>query len=145
MPITNQDLRKAGLKVTLPRIKILELLESATDHHLSAEDIYKTLLEQGEDVGLATVYRVLTQFEQAGIIERHHFENNHSVFEIMQEDHHDHIVCQICGRVVEFTNELIEAEQHRVAAELGFELTGHSLNLYGICSQESCRDTGKRK
>jgi Fur family ferric uptake transcriptional regulator len=145
MPITNQDLRKAGLKVTLPRIKILELLESATDHHLSAEDIYKTLLEQGEDVGLATVYRVLTQFEQAGIIERHHFENNHSVFEIMQEDHHDHIVCQICGRVVEFTNELIEAEQHRVAAELGFELTGHSLNLYGVCSKTSCRDTGKRK
>jgi Fur family ferric uptake transcriptional regulator len=145
MPITNQDLRKAGLKVTLPRIKILELLESATDHHLSAEDIYKTLLEQGEDVGLATVYRVLTQFEQAGIIERHHFENNHSVFEIMQEDHHDHIVCQICGSVVEFTNLVIESEQHRVAAELGFELTGHSLNLYGVCSKESCRDTGKRK
>jgi Fur family ferric uptake transcriptional regulator len=145
MPITNQDLRKAGLKVTLPRIKILELLESATDHHLSAEDIYKTLLEQGEDVGLATVYRVLTQFEQAGIIERHHFENNHSVFEIMQEDHHDHIVCQICGRVVEFTNDVIEAEQHKVAEQLGFELTGHSLNLYGICDKPACKDTLKRK
>jgi Fur family ferric uptake transcriptional regulator len=145
MPITNQDLRKAGLKVTLPRIKILELLESATDHHLSAEDIYKTLLEQGEDVGLATVYRVLTQFEQAGIIERHHFENNHSVFEIMQDDHHDHIVCQICGRVVEFTNDVIEAEQHKVAEKLGFELTGHSLNLYGICDKAECKDTLKRK
>lgn len=145
MPITNQDLRRAGLKVTLPRIKILELLESATDHHLSAEDIYKTLLEQGEDVGLATVYRVLTQFEAAGIIERHHFENNHSVFEIMQEDHHDHIVCQSCGRVMEFTNPVIEAEQHRVAAELGFELTGHSLNLYGYCSKPECKDSSIRR
>ena len=145
MPITNQDLRKAGLKVTLPRIKILELLENAPDHHMSAEDIYKTLLEQGEDVGLATVYRVLTQFEQAGIIERHHFENNHSVFEIAQDDHHDHIVCQNCGRVVEFTNAVIEAEQHRVAEGLGFVLTGHSLNLYGICNKAECVDSGKRK
>lgn len=145
MPITNQDLRKAGLKVTLPRIKILELLENAPDHHLSAEDIYKTLLEQGEDVGLATVYRVLTQFEQAGIIERHHFENNHSVFEIAQDDHHDHIVCQNCGRVVEFTNSVIESEQHRVAEDLGFVLTGHSLNLYGICNKPECVDSGKRK
>ncbi len=145
MPITNQDLRKAGLKVTLPRIKILELLESATDHHLSAEDIYKTLLEQGEDVGLATVYRVLTQFEAAGIIERHHFENNHSVFEIMQEDHHDHIVCQSCGQVREFTNPVIEAEQHRVAIDLGFELTGHSLNLYGYCSKPECKDSSIRR
>ncbi|MEC7119860.1 MAG: ferric iron uptake transcriptional regulator [Pseudomonadota bacterium] len=145
MPITNQDLRKAGLKVTLPRIKILELLENSTDHHLSAEDIYKTLLEQGEDVGLATVYRVLTQFEAAGIIERHHFENNHSVFEIMQDDHHDHIVCQDCGRVVEFTNDVIEAEQKRVAAEHGFDLTGHSLNLYGHCNKPACKDAGRRK
>jgi Fur family transcriptional regulator, ferric uptake regulator len=145
MPITNQDLRKAGLKVTLPRIKILELLENAPDHHMSAEDIYKTLLEQGEDVGLATVYRVLTQFEQAGIIERHHFENNHSVFEIAQDDHHDHIVCQNCGRVVEFTNPVIEAEQHRVAEEMGFVLTGHSLNLYGICNKAECQESGKRK
>ena len=112
MPISNQDLRKAGLKVTLPRIKILELLENSRQHHLSAEDIYKTLLEQGEDVGLATVYRVLTQFEAAGIIQRHHFENNHSVFEIMQEDHHDHIVCQNCNKVVEFTNDVIEHQQH---------------------------------
>lgn len=145
MAITNQDLRKAGLKVTLPRIKILELLENSTDHHLSAEDIYKTLLEQGEDVGLATVYRVLTQFEAAGIIERHHFENNHSVFEIMQQDHHDHMVCQNCNRVVEFTNPIIEAEQHAVAARLGFTLTGHSLNLYGFCDKTACQDASRKK
>jgi Fur family ferric uptake transcriptional regulator len=145
MAITNQDLRKAGLKVTLPRIKILELLENSTDHHLSAEDIYKTLLEQGEDVGLATVYRVLTQFEAAGIIERHHFENNHSVFEIMQQDHHDHMVCQNCNRVVEFTNPIIEAEQHAVAAKLGFTLTGHSLNLYGYCDKAGCQEASKKK
>src|SRR6218665_1745626 len=107
MSISNQELRKAGLKVTLPRLKILELLETSPLRHLSAEDVYKTLLEQGEDVGLATVYRVLTQFEAAGIVERHHFENNHSVFEIMQDDHHDHIVCQNCNKVVEFSNEVI--------------------------------------
>ena len=145
MPITNQDLRKAGLKVTLPRIKILELLENSTDHHLSAEDIYKTLLEQGEDVGLATVYRVLTQFEAAGIIERHHFENNYSVFEIMQADHHDHLVCQHCNKVVEFTNQTIENEQHQVAQSLGFTLTGHSLNLYGYCSKPECIEAAKRR
>lgn len=145
MPITNQDLRKAGLKVTLPRIKILELLENSSDHHLSAEDIYKTLLEQGEDVGLATVYRVLTQFEAAGIIERHHFENNHSVFEIMQQDHHDHMVCQSCNKVVEFTNPVIESEQHKVAENLGFTLTGHSLNLYGYCSKPECQDAARKK
>ena len=145
MAITNQDLRKAGLKVTLPRIKILELLESATDHHLSAEEIYKTLLEQGEDVGLATVYRVLTQFEAAGIIERHNFENNHSVFEIMQEDHHDHLVCPGCNRVVEFINDVIESEQHKVAEQEGFTLTGHSLNLYGYCSSPACQEQSRKK
>ncbi len=145
MSITNQDLRKAGLKVTLPRVKILELLERATEHHLSAEDIYKTLLEQGEDVGLATVYRVLTQFETAGIIERHQFENNYSVFEITQADHHDHIVCQNCARVVEFTSPLIEAEQHAVAERLGFELVGHSLNLYVYCDKPACVEARKKR
>ena len=144
MPITNQDLRKAGLKVTLPRVKILELLENSPDHHLSAEDIYKTLLEQGEDVGLATVYRVLTQFETAGIIQRHYFENNHSVFEIMQDEHHDHIVCQHCGKVQEFTNNLIESEQYAVAESQGLILTGHSLNLYGLCSKPECQDAARR-
>ena len=145
MPISNQDLRKAGLKVTLPRIKILELLENSEQHHLSAEDIYKTLLEQGEDVGLATVYRVLTQFESAGIIQRHHFENNHSVFEIMQDDHHDHLVCLNCNKVIEFTNETIESEQHAVADKFGFELTGHALNLYGFCKNLACKEAGLRK
>lgn len=99
MSFTNKDLRKVGLKVTLPRIKILELLENAEHHHMSAEDVYKALANQGEDVGLATVYRVLTQFEQAGIVERHNFENNLSVFEIVQDEHHDHLVCDVCGKI----------------------------------------------
>jgi len=145
MPISNQDLRKAGLKVTIPRLKILELLENSRQHHLSAEDIYKTVLEQGEDVGLATVYRVLTQFEAASIIQRHHFENNHSVFEIMQDDHHYHMVCQNCNKVVEFHNDLIEQEQHNVAEQLGFVLTGHSLNLYGYCDAPECQEAYRKK
>lgn len=140
MTFSNQDLRKAGLKVTLPRIKILELLENSPVHHLSAEDVYKALLEQGEDVGLATVYRVLTQFESAGIVERHHFEGGHSVFEISKDEHHDHIVCMTCGKVLEFHDELIEAQQHKVAESLGFSLTGHALHLYGICSSPECQD-----
>ncbi|MFB2537832.1 MULTISPECIES: ferric iron uptake transcriptional regulator [unclassified Acinetobacter] len=137
MPISNQDLRKAGLKVTLPRIKILELLENSDPHHLSAEDIYKMLLEQGEDVGLATVYRVLTQFESVGIVQRHNFENNHSVFEISRDDH-DHIVCQTCNRVVEFQNDVIEKEQRAIAEKLGFTLTGRSMHLYGECNKAGC-------
>lgn len=139
MAFTNQDLRKAGLKVTLPRIKILELLESAEDHHMSAEDVYRTLSAQGEDVGLATVYRVLTQFEQAGIVERHNFENNLSVFEIVQDEHHDHIVCDVCGKIVEFRNKFIEEEQYRIAKENGFKLSGHSLVLYGVCGSPECQ------
>ena len=140
MTFSNQDLRKAGLKVTLPRIKILELLENSPVHHLSAEDVYKALLEQGEDVGLATVYRVLTQFESAGIVERHHFEGGHSVFEISKDEHHDHIVCMTCGKVLEFHDELIEAQQHKVAESLGFTLTGQALHLYGICSSPECQE-----
>lgn len=141
MGFTNQDLRKAGLKVTLPRVKILELLESAENHHMSAEEVYKALIEQGEDVGLATVYRVLTQFEQAGIVERHNFENNLSVFEIMQDEHHDHLVCDVCGKIVEFHNKAIEEEQKQVADKYGFKLSGHSLILYGVCDSEDCRAT----
>lgn len=137
MAFTNQDLRKAGLKVTLPRIKILELLESAENHHMSAEDVYKALASQGEDVGLATVYRVLTQFEQAGIVERHNFENNLSVFEIVQDEHHDHLVCDVCGKIVEFKNTFIEEEQRKVADENGFRLAGHSLVLYGVCNSNN--------
>ncbi len=133
MPISNQELRKAGLKVTLPRIKILELLENSKQHHLSAEDIYKTLLDQGEDVGLATVYRVLTQFEAAGLVERHHFESGQAVFELSETGHHDHIVCVSCGKVEEFYDEMIEARQREVAAAKGYEVTDHSLILYGKC------------
>ncbi len=139
MGFTNQDLRKAGLKVTLPRIKILGLLESTEYHHMSAEEVYKALIEQGEDVGLATVYRVLTQFEQAGIVERHNFENNLSVFEIKQDEHHDHLVCDVCGKIIEFHNHRIEEEQIKVAAEHGFKLLGHSLVLYGICANAECQ------
>jgi len=125
-----QELRKAGLKVTLPRLKILEILEGAKQRHLSAEDIYKDLLKAGEDIGLATVYRVLTQFESAGLVTRHNFEGGHSVFELDDGDHHDHMVCVETGDVVEFVSEEIERLQHAVAEEYGFELLDHSLVLY---------------
>lgn len=127
----NQELRKAGLKVTLPRVKILQILENSQDRHLSAEDVYKALLEAGDDVGLATVYRVLTQFEQAGLVERHNFDGGHSVFELDNGEHHDHLVCNDSGKVIEFHNDRIEQLQEEIAKELGFELTGHSLVLYG--------------
>ena len=130
----SSDLRKAGLKVTLPRVKILSILESSGARHQSAEDVYKELLESGEDIGLATVYRVLTQFESAGLIKRHHFEGGHSVFEIDQGDHHDHILCVKCGKVDEFYDETIEQHQQDIALRLGYELTDHSLYMYGICS-----------
>lgn len=126
-----QDLKKAGLKVTLPRMKILELLETSSEHHLSAEDIYKMLLESGEEIGLATVYRVLTQFESAGLVERHHFEGGQAVFELDRGQHHDHMVCNRTGKVVEFYDEVIEQRQRQVAKEHGFRITGHSLILYG--------------
>lgn len=126
----NQELRKAGLKVTLPRVKILQLLEGASELHLSAEDVYKMLLDAGEDVGLATVYRVLTQFESAGLVMRHNFDGGHSVFELDRGDHHDHMVCTDSGKVIEFHNEQIEELQQQIAEEHGYELTGHSLVLY---------------
>ena len=125
-----QELRKAGLKVTLPRLKILEILEDAKQRHLSAEDIYKDLLQAGEDIGLATVYRVLTQFESAGLVTRHNFEGGHSVFELDDGDHHDHMVCVETGDVVEFVNDEIERLQHAIAEEYGYELLDHSLVLY---------------
>lgn len=131
MPSENQELRKVGLKVTLPRVKILQILDQAEERHMSAEDVYKALLEAGEEVGLATVYRVLTQFEQAGLVERHNFDGGHSVFELDSGEHHDHMVCTETGNVVEFHNDEIEALQKKVAEELGFELTGHNLVLYG--------------
>ena len=125
-----KELRKAGLKITLPRLKILEILESAKDRHLSAEDIYKELLGSGEDIGLATVYRVLTQFEAAGLVTRHNFEGGHSVFEIDDGDHHDHMVCVDTGEVTEFVSEEIERLQHEIAEKYGYDLVDHSLVLY---------------
>ncbi len=125
-----KELRKAGLKITLPRLKILEILESAKDRHLSAEDIYKSLLNSGEDIGLATVYRVLTQFEGAGLVTRHNFEGGHSVFELDDGDHHDHMVCVDTGEVTEFVSEEIERLQHEIAERYGYDLVDHSLVLY---------------
>lgn len=132
----NNDLRSVGLKVTLPRVKILEILEKQTDQrHFSAEQVYKILLSENEEIGLATVYRVLTQFEVAGLVSRHHFEGGNSVFELNKGVHHDHIVCMKCGRVDEFTDSVIEKRQDNIAEKLGYELTNHSLYLYGFCSQ----------
>jgi Fur family transcriptional regulator, ferric uptake regulator len=124
------ELRKAGLKITLPRLKILEILENASNRHLSAEDIYKDLLDSGEEIGLATVYRVLTQFEAAGLVTRHNFEGGHSVFELDDGEHHDHMVCVETGDVIEFFSEDIERLQHEIAEKHGFELLDHSLVLY---------------
>lgn len=129
----SSELRKAGLKVTLPRMKILDILEHTSSRHQSAEDVYKALLDTGEDIGLATVYRVLTQFEAAGLVSRHHFEGGHSVFELNEGSHHDHIVCVKCGQVDEFIDETIEKRQKAIAADLGYELTDHCLYMYGIC------------
>lgn len=130
-----QDLRDAGLKVTLPRVKILEILESQKeDRHLTAEQVYKILLADNEEIGLATVYRVLTQFEAAGLVTRHHFEGGNSVFELNKGGHHDHIVCVKCGKVDEFNDPIIEKRQKEIAEKLGFELTDHSLYLYGLCN-----------
>lgn len=135
MATENQELRKAGLKVTLPRVKILQIMESSETKHLSAEDVYKALIEADEDVGLATVYRVLTQFESAGLVMRHHFEGGSSVFELTTIDHHDHIVCQTCGNVEEFYDAIIENQQEMIAEKYGFRITDHSMHLYGICKE----------
>lgn len=128
----NVELRKAGLKITLPRVKILQILESTAvgTRHLSAEDVYDALRDAGEDVGLATVYRVLTQFEAAGLVTRHHFETGHSVFELAKGEHHDHMVCVASGEVVEFTDAVIEQRQREIAKQHGYELIDHSLVLY---------------
>lgn len=139
--MSNQSIRNAGLKVTLPRLKVLQLLEEeSSKRHMSAEDLYKALLEAGEEIGLATVYRVLTQFEGAGLVVRHHFESGHSVFELSDDDHHDHLVCIKCGKIEEFADPLIEQRQEEIAAKAGYELTDHSFYLYGICG-----DCGKKK
>lgn len=141
-----KDLRKAGLKVTLPRLKILEILESGTGaRHKSAEDIYKALLSSNEDIGLATVYRVLTQFEAAGLVTRHHFENGMAVFELNHGSHHDHIVCLDCGRVEEFVDTGIEERQQAVAEKHGFVIEDHSLILYAHCRRVNCPSAASRE
>jgi Fur family transcriptional regulator, ferric uptake regulator len=132
------DLRKAGLKVTLPRLKILEILEHSTTRHMSAEEIYKKLLDSSEDIGLATVYRVLTQFEGAGLVSRHHFEDGMAVFEINHGTHHDHIVCMDCGTVEEFVDPEIETRQNVIAKRLGYLIEEHSMVLYGRCQRPDC-------
>lgn len=136
----SKDLKNAGLKATLPRLKILELFENSEQRHLSAEDIYKIMINNGEDVGLATVYRVLTQFEQAGLLVRHHFESGKAVFEMNEGSHHDHIVCVKCGRVEEFYDEEIENRQKAAAEKYGFSMHDHSLTIYGICTKQSCNE-----
>jgi Fur family ferric uptake transcriptional regulator len=135
------DLKKAGLKATLPRLKILRILEDAQVRHMSAEDVYKLLIEGGEEVGLATVYRVLTQFEAAGLVLRHNFEGGRAVFEINPGSHHDHMVCVECGKVFEFVDAAIEDRQRQVAKQAGFVVDEHSLYLYGMC--EGMRHNGK--
>ncbi|MFI4938383.1 MAG: ferric iron uptake transcriptional regulator [Candidatus Berkiellales bacterium] len=131
--LENKDLKKAGLKVTVPRLKILSILESTAQRHISAEEVYKKLLESGDDVGLATVYRVLTQFEAAGLVIRHHFETGHAVFELDEGTHHDHLVCIKCGRVEEFVDKIIEDRQIAIAEQFGFVINEHCLYLYGTC------------
>lgn len=130
----NQQLKEVGLKITLPRIKILQILEQSIAHHLSAEDVYKTLSEAGDDVGLATVYRVLSQFETAGLVTRHNFEGGYSVYELRTKEHHDHLVCLKCGLVEEFFDELIEERQRLIAERAGFNMLHHALNIYGLCA-----------
>ena len=135
--IESKELKEHGLKATVPRLKILELMEDSKVRHFSAEDIYRYLLKSNVELGLATVYRVLTQFESAGIVIRHNFEEGHSVFELAADEHHDHIVCVRCGKVEEFHDNEIEQRQNVIAKKLGFELTDHNLNMYGLCP--SCK------
>ena len=136
----NKELKRAGLKITLPRLKILEILQLPENQHISAEDVYKILIDHDEDIGLATVYRVLNQFDDAGILNRHHFEGGKSVFEISHKKHHDHLVCLKCGKVIEFEDEVIEKRQDEVAERHNMKLTHHSLYLYGECNVECDED-----
>jgi len=140
----SQELKRVGLKATLPRVRILELLETSQQRHMSAEEVYKTLLDDGSDIGLATVYRVLTQFEGVGLVIRHHFDGGTSVFELNDGEHHDHLVCVRCGRVEEFKDEVIEERQQSIAAQKGWSITGHSLYIYGYPgSCPDCKEQGK--
>jgi Fur family ferric uptake transcriptional regulator len=141
-PPSSADLKQSGLKATLPRLKILEMFQRSSAErgvrHMSAEDVYRALLAENLDVGLATVYRVLTQFEQAGLLARSHFEAGRAVFELNEGRHHDHLVCLTCGRVEEFVDTDIEERQQRIAADRGFQLQEHALALYGVCAKPDC-------
>jgi len=134
----SKDLQSIGLKATLPRLKVLELFQNSKERHMSAEDVYKLLLNDNADVGLATVYRVLTQFEQAGLLQRHHFEGGRAVFELNEGSHHDHLVCLQCSKVEEFYDAEIEKRQHKIAKDRGFSLHDHSLYLYADCTKAHC-------
>ncbi|MBV7299622.1 ferric iron uptake transcriptional regulator [Enterovibrio paralichthyis] len=140
MSDNNKALKDAGLKVTLPRLKILEVLQEPDCQHTSAEDLYKKLLDIGEEIGLATVYRVLNQFDDAGIVTRHHFEGGKSVFELATQQHHDHLVCLDCGKVIEFRDDVIEQRQKEIASKYNVRLTNHSLYLYGHCLNGDCKE-----
>ncbi len=131
----SKDIRKAGLKVTLPRVKILDVLEKSEGEHLTAENIYLKLLDVGEDIGLATIYRVLTQFESAKLVIKHNFESGQSVYELDRGEHHDHMICVICGKITEFYNELIEEQQRKIVSDQGFKFVDHSLTLYVECAE----------
>lgn len=132
------DLKSIGLKATLPRLKILDLFEQSNQRHMTAEEVYRLLTDEGQEIGLATVYRVLTQFEQAGLLMRHHFDSDKAVFELNQGDHHDHLVCIQCGKVEEFVDSEIEKRQHRIAKERGFAIHDHSLQIYADCIKDNC-------
>lgn len=134
----SNEIKKAGLKVTMPRMRILDILYKSDGGHLSAEEIYRIFIESGEEIGLATVYRVLTQFEAAGLVKRHHFESGQAVFEVDSGEHHDHLVCVKCGKVIEFCDDLIEKRQRDIAKKNGFRLTNHSMILYGECLSGDC-------
>ena len=140
MTDNNKALKNAGLKVTLPRLKILEVLQDPECHHVSAEDLYKKLIDIGEEIGLATVYRVLNQFDDAGIVTRHNFEGGKSVFELTQQHHHDHLICLDCGKVIEFTDDAIEVRQRNIAERHGIKLSNHRLYLYGHCAAGNCKE-----
>ena len=145
MSDNSRNLKSIGLKATYPRLKILDLFQSSEQRHLTAEDVYRTLMNEGMDIGLATVYRVLTQFEQAGLLERHYFESGKAVFELNEGGHHDHLVCMQCGKVEEFFDAEIERRQNQIAAERGFAIREHALYIYADCQRESCPNLEREK
>ncbi|MEY3953395.1 MAG: hypothetical protein RLZZ397_275 [Pseudomonadota bacterium] len=144
MQIDPADIKSSGLKATGPRLKILEIFRASAVRHLTAEDIYRTLMLEGTDIGLATVYRVLTQFEQAGLLSKQHFESGKAIYELNDGEHHDHLVCLDCGHVEEFIDADIEKRQKNIAKGLGFELTDHAMALYGHCKRDKCPNKSKR-